>query len=111
MSEDRFDQEPKEEDVEAHGFYPKDIPASGDPGDDSDDDFELHKKKAGLLDELNESGDKGDDFELHKKKAGRVDDESDDKGDDFELHKKKAGRVDDESDDTGDDFELHRRKA
>jgi hypothetical protein len=71
MSEDRFEQEPKEEDVEAHGFYPKDIPATGEPGDDSDsDDFEAHKKKAGLLDELNESDeDKGDDFELHRRKA------------------------------------------
>jgi hypothetical protein len=68
MSEDRFDQEPKDEDVEAHGFYPKDIPATGEPGDDSDD-VVAHKKKAGLLDELNDSDEGSDDFELHRRKS------------------------------------------
>ena len=67
MSEDRFDQEPKDEDVEAHGAYPRNIPATGDEGDDSDD-VEAHKKKS-LLDELNDSDEGSDDFELHRKKA------------------------------------------
>ena len=67
MPEDRFDQEPKDEDVEAHGLYPKDIPATEEPGDDSDD-VVAHKKKS-LLDELNDSDEGSDDFELHKKKT------------------------------------------
>jgi hypothetical protein len=57
MSEDRYEQdEPKEEEVEAHGFTPR----ASDEGDDSDD-VEAHKKKS-LTDE-------GDDFELHRRKA------------------------------------------
>jgi hypothetical protein len=67
MSEDRFEQEePKDEDVEAHGFYPRNIPATDELGDESDD-VEAHRKKA-LTDELKDS-DEGDDFELHRKKA------------------------------------------
>jgi hypothetical protein len=68
MSEDRFEQEPKDEDVEAHGFHPRNIPATGELGDDSDDDVEAHKKK-GLLDELNDTDEESDDFELHRKKG------------------------------------------
>jgi hypothetical protein len=67
MSEDRYDQEPKDEDVEAHGFNPRNVPDAGEAGDDSDD-VEAHKKKA-LLDELKDTDDEGDDFELHRKKA------------------------------------------
>ena len=63
MSEDRFEQEPKDEDVEAH---------AGEPADDSAD-VEAHRRKH-LLDELNENdeGDKDDgseDFELHRRKS------------------------------------------
>jgi hypothetical protein len=62
MSEDRFEQEePKDEDVEAHGHYPRNIPASDESGSDDPDDVEAHRKK-GLTD------DEGD-FELHRKRA------------------------------------------
>jgi len=68
MSEDRFEQEePKDEDVEAHGHYPRNVPATGESGDDSDD-VEAHRRKA-LTDELKDSDEEGDDFELHRRKA------------------------------------------
>jgi hypothetical protein len=67
MSEDRFEQEePKDEDVEAHGFYPRDTPATGEPGDESDDDVEAHRKKSSLTDDRS---DDDSDFELHRKRA------------------------------------------
>ena len=69
MSEDRFEQkEPKDEDVEAHGHYPRDIPATDELDTDDSDDVEAHRKKS-LTDELKESGDDSDDFELHRKRA------------------------------------------
>jgi hypothetical protein len=64
MSEDRYDQEPKDEDVEAHGLSSKD---TGEPGDDSDD-VEAHRRKH-LTDELNDSDEGSDDFELHRRKS------------------------------------------
>jgi hypothetical protein len=66
MSEDRFEQEePKDEDVEAHGHYPRNIPASDELGsDDADDDVEAHRKKS-LTDDGSDEGD----FELHRKRA------------------------------------------
>jgi hypothetical protein len=68
MSEDRFEQEePKDEDVEAHGHYPRNIPATEELGDESDD-VEAHKRKA-LTDELKDSDEGSDDFELHRRKA------------------------------------------
>jgi hypothetical protein len=67
MSEDRFEQEEPKDDVEAHGHIPRNIPATEELGDDSDE-VEAHKKKA-LTDELKDSDEGSDDFELHRKKA------------------------------------------
>jgi hypothetical protein len=69
MSEDRFEQEePKDEDVEAHGHYPRNTAASDDLGSDDSDDVEAHRKK-GLTDELKDTDEDSDDFELHRKRA------------------------------------------
>jgi hypothetical protein len=70
MSEDRLEQEePKDEDVEAHGHTPRrDIPATDDLDSDDSDDVEAHRKRA-LTDELKDSDEGSDDFELHRKRA------------------------------------------
>jgi len=63
MSEDRYEEESKEEDVEAH----RRKSLTDEPGSDDSDDVEAHRKK-GLTDEPNDS-DGSDDFELHRKRA------------------------------------------
>lgn len=69
MSEDRFEQEePKDEDVEAHRRKHLTDEASDELGGDDSDDVEAHKKK-GLTDELNDSVEGSDDFELHRRKG------------------------------------------
>jgi hypothetical protein len=68
MSEDKFEQEPKDEDVEAHRRKHLTDEAPGELGDDDSDDVEAHKKK-GLTDELNDSVEGSDDFELHRRKG------------------------------------------
>jgi hypothetical protein len=69
MSEDRFEQEePKDEDVEAHGHIPRDTPAADELDSDDSDDVEAHRRK-GLTDELKDSDEGSDDFELHRRKG------------------------------------------
>lgn len=66
MSEDRFEEESKdEEDVEAHRRkHLIDEPGS----DDDSDDVEAHRRKH-LTDELKDSDEGSDDFELHRRKT------------------------------------------
>jgi hypothetical protein len=69
MSEEKFEQEePKEEDVEAHRRKHLTDEAPGELGDDDSDDVEAHRKRA-LTDELKDSDEGSDDFELHRKRA------------------------------------------
>jgi hypothetical protein len=69
MSEDRFEQEePKDEDVEAHKKKQLNVEATDELGSDESDDVEAHRKHHGATEEP-ASDDDSDDFEAHRKRA------------------------------------------